>query len=58
MNTVTVSTNTYEPLTMQIYSLVGTKVVEDLNFTGSQKIDLSGIGNGIYLLHFLRVVSK
>ncbi|MCK4569607.1 MAG: choice-of-anchor J domain-containing protein, partial [Bacteroidales bacterium] len=52
VNTVNITTDADLSLNLQVYSLLGTKVMEELSFTGSTNIDLAGIRNGIYLLHF------
>ncbi len=52
VNIVNITTDADLSLKLQIYSLLGTKVMEEQSFTGSTNIDLAGIRNGIYLLHF------
>ncbi len=52
MNEASVHADTDLPLQLKVFSLLGIGVAETVSFTGTCKIDLSGINNGIYLLHF------
>ena len=49
---VFISSDKNYPLSVNIYSLLGTKVLEEISFTGEGSIDIGNIKGGIYLLHF------
>lgn len=49
---VFISSDKNYPLSVNIYSLLGTKVLEEISFTGEGSIDIGNINGGIYLLHF------
>jgi hypothetical protein len=51
-STVNIRADSQEQLHVQLFSMMGAAVTDKIPFTGQYLIDLGGIGNGIYLLHF------
>ncbi|MEN8223847.1 MAG: choice-of-anchor J domain-containing protein [Bacteroidota bacterium] len=51
VNTVNITTETEGMFSVQLYSLLGEQVLEELSFAGTIVIDLNELRNGIYLLH-------
>ncbi len=49
---VTVNAATKEALHLSVYSLTGMEVSETITFTGTYRLDLEGLNNGIYMLQF------
>lgn len=47
-----VNTENGEAVDLSIYSLQGKRVMENINISGSQGIDISGITKGLYILQF------
>ncbi len=52
VNTLNVTTAKGQTVNLQVYSLLGAQVTGDITVSGTTSIDLGGLTDGIYILHF------
>ena len=50
---VNIAASTSEPISVQLYSLLGSASTEEIVFNGTTYLDLNGLNSGIYLLKFV-----